>query len=576
MNHKSPSLISILVILTFMISFNACQEDPTSDENSPPSISMPSPTDEATSVPTTTDISWHADDPDDDSLYFDLFFGTDSNLGFDTFMGSGTNTNYDPGVLDRGTTYYWRIIADDKNGGVTEGPTWSFTTNHDASVSSPQPPHGETGVHTDIDLTWESSDPDSNTLEFTVYFGTEYYPDQNVPEQVGGSHSFTPDTLSPDTWYYWQVTVDDGISGPIWGPRWSFQTNCLPVASTNQYPSDGMINTPTTLSLSWEFEDPNEDELSYDVYLGVHEILEASDLLIEDLMGTTLDVNALSSGTTYYWKVIADDRNGGIAEGPTWSFRTIWDLGTPPSNPSHGDEWTAYLGEDQVPLVMIYIQGGTFEMGSPDTEQYRDTGEGPVHTVTISQGFWMGKYEVTQAQWETVMGTWEFYFDGNPTHPAEKVSWVDIYEVFLQILNAGEESNVWRLPTETEWEYSARAGTSTRYYWGDDLNETEIGNYAWYEDNSSSTTHPVGQKQPNAWGLYDMSGNVKEWCQDWYGSYSSSPTTDPTGPSTGSSRVLRGGGWSGYAGYCRSASRLAADPLSNDYRDGFRLLRSGE
>jgi formylglycine-generating enzyme required for sulfatase activity len=211
---------------------------------------------------------------------------------------------------------------------------------------------------------------------------------------------------------------------------------------------------------------------------------------------------------------------------------------------------------------MIFIEGGTFSMGS---NEYDD--EKPIHSVTVSS-FYMGKYEVTQKQWREVMGQDppELNFKGCDQCPVERVSWNDIQE-FLKKLNAKTGKN-YRLPTEAEWEYAARGGKSYKYAGSDN-----IGSVAWYSDNSDSKTHPVGQKSANGYGLYDMSGNVWEWCSDWYNSdyYKNSPSDNPKGPSTSSIRVLRGGSWISGAAGCRSADRYFSTP---DYRHnnyGFRL-----
>ena len=205
--------------------------------------------------------------------------------------------------------------------------------------------------------------------------------------------------------------------------------------------------------------------------------------------------------------------------------------------------------------------GATAEQGS-DAE----SDEKPTHSVTVSD-FYIGKYEVTQAQWKAVMGSNPSDFKGDNL-PVENVSWNDIQE-FITKLNA-QTGKKFRLPTEAEWEYAARGGNQSKgyKYSGSD----SIDEVAWYGDNSSSTTHPVGQKSPNELGIYDMSGNVFEWCQDWYGSYSSEAQTNPTGPSSGSYRVLRGGSWYYYARNCRVSRRDSNFP---DYRGsicGFRLV----
>jgi formylglycine-generating enzyme required for sulfatase activity len=234
-----------------------------------------------------------------------------------------------------------------------------------------------------------------------------------------------------------------------------------------------------------------------------------------------------------------------------------------------------------VPLVMKAIPGGTFLMGRTANEQDSNADEDPQHSVTVSP-FYMGIYLVTQAQWVALMGSNPSNFIGDPTRPVEQGSWNDISQTggFLDKLNAATAATrpagmVFRLPTEAEWEYAARAGTTTRFYWGDDPSYAQIGNYAWYSDNSGSTTHPVGQKLPNAFGLYDMAGNVWEWCaDDWHGSYAGAPTDGSAWVDSprGSSRLLRGGCWDYFNNSCRSAGRGSGDPSSRVSLFGFRVV----
>ena len=213
---------------------------------------------------------------------------------------------------------------------------------------------------------------------------------------------------------------------------------------------------------------------------------------------------------------------------------------------------------------MVAIKGGTFQMGSNESSD-----EKPIHTVTVSD-FSIGKTEVTQAQWVAVMGSKPSNFKGDNL-PVETVSWDDI-QVFINKLNT-KTGKTYRLPTEAEWEYAAGASTSPvtdRNKYAGTNSESSLGNYAWYSANSGSKTHPVGTKQPNQFGLYDMSGNVWEWCSDWYGSYSSSPQNNPKGASSGSFRVLRGGSWSDVAQRCRVAYRLSYAPDNRYAYLGFR------
>jgi len=220
-------------------------------------------------------------------------------------------------------------------------------------------------------------------------------------------------------------------------------------------------------------------------------------------------------------------------------------------------------------IDFVWVAEGCFQMGSPDSEAERDSNEGPVHEVCLD-GFWMGKYEVTQAQWEKVIGNNPSRFKGD-TNPVEQVSWDDIQK-FLQTLNTKAGKETYRLPTEAEWEYAAQAGTKTTYSFGDDGGK--LGDYAWYVSNSGGTTHPVGQLKPNALGLYDMHGNVWEWCQDWYdsGYYSKSPKENPQGPSSGDRRVSRAGSWYNDPNYCRSAHRTRGSPDFRAYAIGFRVV----
>ena len=181
----------------------------------------------------------------------------------------------------------------------------------------------------------------------------------------------------------------------------------------------------------------------------------------------------------------------------------------------------------------------------------------------------MGVYEVTQEQYEAVMGTNPSMFKG-PENPVEQVSWNDAVE-FCKKLSTKTGKMV-RLPTEAQWEYACRAGSKTAFGYGDDADYSNLGDYAWYTNNSESKTHPVGQKKPNAWGLYDMHGNVWEWCSDWHAeSYANAKTTDPQGPGSGTHRVVRGGGWCNDPQGCRSAFRFRLTPDRRDYNIGFRV-----
>jgi formylglycine-generating enzyme required for sulfatase activity len=245
---------------------------------------------------------------------------------------------------------------------------------------------------------------------------------------------------------------------------------------------------------------------------------------------------------------------------------------------------------NSIGMQFALCPSGTFEMGEGQHS----------HAVTLTKAFHLGLYEVTQEQYEAVMGGNPSFFKG-PQNPVEQVSWDEAVE-FCSKLSAlpaeKKEGNVYRLPTEAEWEYACRAGTTTEYSFGD--SDSELGDYAWFGDNSGARqidalnlwntdkdnygrrlfdntcrTHPVGQKKPNPWGFYDMHGNVWEWCQDWHGYHPSGSVTDPAGPASGSSRLLRGGSFINHSSVVRSALRnLSLRPGNRVYNVGFRLART--
>jgi formylglycine-generating enzyme required for sulfatase activity len=217
-------------------------------------------------------------------------------------------------------------------------------------------------------------------------------------------------------------------------------------------------------------------------------------------------------------------------------------------------------------LRMVWVKPDSFRMGSPESEEGRYSDEGPVHDVTLD-GFWLGKHEVTQAQYEAVTGKNPSHFKG-ASLPVETVRWDDAMDFCRRL--SQRTGKTYTLPSEAQWEYACRAGSQTRFCFGD--SDSGLDAYAWYSGNSGSKTHPVGEKSPNAWGLHDMHGNVWEWCSDWDGPYSSGSVRNPTGPSDGSDRVLRGGGWGGSPQGCRSAYRYGYTPGDSYVFLGFRVL----
>lgn len=251
----------------------------------------------------------------------------------------------------------------------------------------------------------------------------------------------------------------------------------------------------------------------------------------------------------------------------------------------------------EAPMNMVFIPPGTFRMGSSTNEVDHWDWESPQTAVTISRGFWMAKYEVTQGEYEVMMGKNPSFFIGDTNRPVESVTWHEATNYCARLTEqeraAGRIATnaVYRLPTEAEWEYACRGWTSTRFSYGDDLGYTELTKHAWYEDNCYTTTvplggyeyyegryyftHPVGKKLPNPWGLYDMHGNVWEWCQSWWSSSLSFPggkVIDPEGPTTGSDRSARGGAIGRDGQRCRSAMRGHGAPTVRGNVSGFRVV----
>ncbi len=224
-------------------------------------------------------------------------------------------------------------------------------------------------------------------------------------------------------------------------------------------------------------------------------------------------------------------------------------------------------------MKFAVIPPGEFMMGSAGRLSRDGGADETLHKVTLTQPFQMGMHEVTQEQYQKVMGTNPSEFKG-PQNPVEMVSWNDAVE-FCRKLSAlpAEKSSgyVYHLPTEAGWAYACRSGTKSAYISGDA--NSGLGDYAWYDKNSGGTTHPVGQKKSNAWGLYDMSGNVSEFCQDWHGDYPTGSVTNPTGPSSGSLRMSRGGNWHQNPGLARSAIRMKGPSGQTDNRLGIRVVR---
>ena len=239
------------------------------------------------------------------------------------------------------------------------------------------------------------------------------------------------------------------------------------------------------------------------------------------------------------------------------------------SNTSKPQTVTVENNGMNVSFKMMPVKAGTFTMGATSEQENPYSDEKPVHSVTLTEDFYIGETEVTQELWEAVMGSNPSYFNGT-TRPVERVSWNDCQQ-FIDKLNE-QTGKKFRLPTEAEWEYAARCGNKSKGYLY--CGSNNLDDVAWYDENENSDdeTHPVKTKKANELGIYDMSGNVWEWCQDWRGSYSGSAQTNPTGPSSGTYRMYRGGSWFSPARNCRPSVRDLGAPGYSSYNLGLRLV----
>lgn len=316
----------------------------------------------------------------------------------------------------------------------------------------------------------------------------------------------------------------------------------------------------TGVNLSWTSE---ENATGYTLSYAAQPYTGPDSIVSVDMGAQTSFLINLWNGAAFYVAVQAYNSAGSSG------YSNIEDLKI--NLPS---TYTNCLGQ-----TFVLIPAGTFTMGSPSDELGRDSDE-TQHTVTLTQPFYMQTTEVTQTQWEAVMGSNPSGFSGCPTCPVEQISYDDALSYTKQLSLLCNDTYTYGLPTEAEWEYAARAGTTTAFYSGDIAPTTWPCDYdpnldliGWYCFNSHRSTHPVAGKAPNAWGLYDMSGNVSEWCQDWYGSYSSTHEYDPIGSLSGPGRVIRGGSYEDIAAYLRAGDRLFYSPQKELDRLGMRLIK---
>jgi|GEM_PF-351621 len=307
--------------------------------NAPTKPGTPTPVNEAVDQAIDVNLGWTCSDPDGDALEYDVYFGSNANPPLIT-SGHASQT-LDPGILSKGTTYYWKVVAKDGRGGVAESDKWSFTTipdptnNAPTKPGTPSPADGAVDQAIDVNLGWTCSDPDGDTLKYDVYFGSSETPPLVVNDQT--SNAFDPGTLSRGTKYYWKVVAKDGRGGVAESDKWSFTTipdptNNAPTKPGTPTPADEAVDQAVDVQLSWQCSDPDGDILEYDVYFGSN---TNPPLITSGHASQTLDPGILSKGTTYYWKVVAKDGRGGVAESDKWSFTTVTDpANNPPSKPN--------------------------------------------------------------------------------------------------------------------------------------------------------------------------------------------------------------------------------------------------
>jgi len=398
-------------------------------------------------------------------------------------------------------------------------------------------------------ITWTTTET-AATVMIELYNSAGFLTMVAAATPNDGTHNWTvPKGLTPNTDYYLKITCN-GISGH--SPAFTILHEPYVLSITQ--PATGVFwQKGTAAQIKWtaNFTSPVKIEL----YLG-------------SSLTATIAASAPNTGT-YEYQVPA-----GLANGEYYSLKITCQC-TEATVAQTG--YFSIGDKPALPFELVLINGGTFTMGSPTTELDRNTDE-TQHSVTLSS-FYMGKYEVTQKLWYDIMGTTPSYFANCDDCPVEQVSWDDI-QIFLTALNNKYPGYNFRLPTEAEWEYAARAGTSTPFNTGNCLSTSQAnydGNYPYQTCSKGiylGKTTAVGSYAPNAYGLYDMYGNVWEWCSDWYGTYNTGAQTNPTGAASGSDRVLRGGSWLNNAQYCRSAYRRDFTPSNRNYYYGFRLVRA--
>jgi formylglycine-generating enzyme required for sulfatase activity len=555
----------------------------TTRTNIPPAVpSNPSPANAATRISTYSTLTWSCSDPEWDAITYDVFLGTSNPPTTQVATGQSA-ASFSCTDLANSTTYYWQVNAKDSKNASTTGSIWSFTTgtnNPPNMPSTPSPANTATEIPNSPTLSWGCSDPDNDKITYDIFVGTSNPPTTQVAAGQSAS-SFACTGLAYSTTYFWQVNATDSRNATTIGSVWSFtiKANSPPAVPSNPWPINSQIEISSSPTLSWSCSDPDNDKITYDVFFGTSNPPTAQ--VATGQSAASFACTGLTDNTIYYWQVKAKDSKDASTTGSIWSFTT---------------------GSGIISPSMVQVGGGTFTAGSTP--------------VTISS-FTIDKYEVTYEQW-TAVRTWALmhgYTDlaagtngWNSTgknNPVTNVNWYDVVKwcnarsekdgftpvyytdnTQATVYRTGEidinldavkwDVNGYRLPTETEWEFAARGGNSTHGY--DYSGSNTLVDVAWYNFNSGNT-NTVGTKSANELGIYDMSGNVAEWCWDWFDMSSAYPvggTTDPRGPSSKIYyRMYRGGESSLGEYYCRVVARCWPSPGPNVRRacTGFRCVQ---